>query len=78
MVYLSPLVNKIYISQSESKAMTFYLNETEMDIITQLQDAALDRERSLFEDDSSLALNNLLDEIDCTPRVKKLILVIWI
>lgn len=74
-VYLTPLVSKISVPHSEGRTTTFFLNEPEMDIISQLQDSALDRERSLFEDSSCLTVKNLLDEIDCSPSVKKLILV---
>jgi hypothetical protein len=73
-LYLSPVINKIFISVSD-KTSSYSLNEAEMEIITQLQEIALERERSLFEDDTSLTLPNLLEEINCSPEVKKLILV---
>jgi hypothetical protein len=73
---LSPVFNKIFVPQSNSERIqTFCLSDSEMDLITQLQDTTMERERSLFEDDASLSLSSLLDEIDCSPRVKKLLLV---
>jgi hypothetical protein len=73
-LYLSPVINKIFVPVSD-KPSSYSLNEAEMEIITQLQEIALERERSLFEDDSSLTLPSLLEEINCSPQLKKLILV---
>jgi hypothetical protein len=73
---LSPVINKIFVPQAKSdRILSFCLSESEMDIVSQLQDSAIERERSLFEEDSSLSLSSLLEEIDCTERVKKLLLV---
>ena len=69
------MITKLYLPQSTQDRSTYYISNQEMEKITQLQEIVMERERIKLEDDESLSIKCLLDDIDCTPRIKKLVMV---
>lgn len=69
------MITKISLPQSNTDRSTYHISNLEMEKITQLQEIIMEREKLKLEDDESLSIKCLLDDIDCPPKIKKLVLV---
>lgn len=69
------MITKIYLPQSTKDRSTYHISNLELEKIAQLQEVVMEREKLKLEDDESLSIKCLLDDIDCPPRIQKLVLV---